>query len=278
MENKDHTWMYNRTYPNHLGLREKYKAGVAGFIAKAMTLEDFLIEGTISCPCWNCKCCKLLSPDVVTLHLYKKGFMLNYTVWTAHGESRESSAANNFAFQNYVESPIRENNVESSRYSEMVWDASGTHSRVQNKPNDEDKHFYEQLKEASHPLYEGSMHSKLSDAIRLLSIKSDYSISHEGMNSIIGLMNELNPSKLDLPKDFYTTKKLVSKLGLSSERIHCCEKGCMLFYKEDANLEHCKFCNQPRYKKVTPAKGKKVPVKSMHYLPFMPRLRGCMHQ
>ncbi|PHT89230.1 hypothetical protein T459_04343 [Capsicum annuum] len=99
MENKDRTWMYNRLYPNYAGLREEYKAAVDGFIAKAMPLNDFLIEGTIRCPCWKCKCCKLLSPDVVTLHLYRKGFMLNYTVWTAHGES---SAVNNFAFQNYV--------------------------------------------------------------------------------------------------------------------------------------------------------------------------------
>ncbi|KAF3646878.1 hypothetical protein FXO38_18938 [Capsicum annuum] len=270
MENKDRTWMYIRLYPNRAGLREVYKAGIAEFIAKAMTLNDFLIERTIRYPCWNCKCCKLLSLDVVTLHLYRKDFMLNYTVWTAHGKS---SAANNFAFQNYVKSPIRENNVESSRYSEMVRDGFGTHSGAQNEPNGEAKHFYEQLKEASHLLYEGSVHSKLSIVVQLLSIKSDYSISQEGMNFIIGLMNELNLNKRDLPKDFYTTKKLVSKLGLSSERIHCCEKGCMLFYKEDSNLGHCKFCNQPRYKKVRHGKGKKVPVKSMHYLPLIPRLK-----
>ncbi|KAF3612587.1 hypothetical protein FXO38_28904 [Capsicum annuum] len=145
MENEDHTWMYNRTYRNRVGLREEYKDGVAEFISKAMTRNAFLTGGTIRCPCWKCKCCKLLSPDVVTLqlvtlHLYKNGFMLNCTVWIAHGESR---AINNFAFQNYIESPIRENNVESSRYSEMVRDSFGTHSRAQNEPNDEAKHFYE---------------------------------------------------------------------------------------------------------------------------------------
>ncbi|PHU11866.1 hypothetical protein BC332_18796 [Capsicum chinense] len=137
--------MYNRTYHNRVGLREEYKDGVAGFISKAMTRNDFLTGGTIRCLCWKCKCCKLLSPDVVTLqlvtlHLYKNGFMLNCTVWIAHGESR---AANNFAFQNYIESPIRENNVESSRYSDMVRDYFGTHSRAQNEPNDEAKYFYE---------------------------------------------------------------------------------------------------------------------------------------
>lgn len=117
------------------------------------------------------------------------------------------------------------------------------------------------------------MHSKLFVAVRLLSIKSDYSISQPGMDSIIGLVNKLNPNKIDLPKDFYMTKKMVSKLRLSSERIDCCEKGCMLFYKDDAALENCKFCNQARYKEVTNVKRKKVPVKSMHYLPLIPRLK-----
>ncbi|PHU08781.1 hypothetical protein BC332_20641 [Capsicum chinense] len=74
MENEDRTWMYNRLYPNRAGLRDEYKYGVAGFIAKAMTLNDFLTKGMVRCPCWNCKCCKLLSPDVVTLHLYRKEY------------------------------------------------------------------------------------------------------------------------------------------------------------------------------------------------------------
>ncbi|XP_019240825.1 PREDICTED: uncharacterized protein LOC109220814 [Nicotiana attenuata] len=155
----------------------------------------------------------------------------------------------------------------------MVRDAFVMHPEAQSEPNEDAKRFYEQLQEASHPLYEGSMHSKLSVAVRLLSIKSDSSISQAGIDSIICLMNELNPNKIDLPKDFYTAKKLVSKLGLSSERIDCCEKGCMLFYKDDAALENCKFCNQPRYKKVINSKSKKVPVKAMHYLPLIPRLK-----
>ncbi|PHU00305.1 hypothetical protein BC332_30092 [Capsicum chinense] len=117
MENEDRTWMYNRTYLNHVGLREEYKDGVAEFIAKAMTLDDFLTVGIIRYPYWKSNCGKLLSPDLVALHLYKNGFMLNYTVWIVYGEC---SFANDFSFQNYIESPIRENNVESSRYSEMA--------------------------------------------------------------------------------------------------------------------------------------------------------------
>ncbi|XP_009611817.2 uncharacterized protein [Nicotiana tomentosiformis] len=139
--------------------------------------------------------------------------------------------------------------------------------------NDETKKFFKELEEASCPLYEGSVHSKLSVAVRLLQIKSDSFITQSGMNSIIGLMNELNPSNIYLPKDFYTAKKLVSKLGLSSERIHCCENGCMLFYKYDASLENYKFYNKPRYKDAINDKKNKIPVKAIHYLPLIPMLK-----
>ncbi|KAF3684334.1 hypothetical protein FXO37_01385 [Capsicum annuum] len=47
------------------GLRKKYKAGVAGLITKAMTLNDFVTEGTISFPCWNCKCYYSISQEGV---------------------------------------------------------------------------------------------------------------------------------------------------------------------------------------------------------------------
>ncbi|XP_019224718.1 PREDICTED: uncharacterized protein LOC109206346 isoform X2 [Nicotiana attenuata] len=101
----------------------------------------------------------------------------------------------------------------------MVKDASGMFSGVQSQPsvqhspNDEAKRFYEHLEEASHPLYEGSMHSKLSVAHGLLFIKSHWNVSVAAMDYIIGLMNELDPNKIDLPNNYYTTKKLVPKRG-----------------------------------------------------------------
>lgn len=116
------------------------------------------------------------------------------------------------------------------------------------------------------------MHSKLFVVVRFLNMESDYLISQAGMDSIIELMNELNPNKVDLHKVFHTTKNMVFKLGLLSERIDCCENGCILFYKDDAAVENCKICNQDRYKEVTNVKNKKGPVKAMHYLPLIPRL------
>ena len=104
------------------------------------------------------------------------------------------------------------------------------------------------------------MHSQLSVAVRLLSIKSDTNISQAGVDSFIGLMSELVDPTFNIPEDFYKAKRLVSKLGLSSMRIDCCEDGCMLYYKGDTDLEN--FCKKPHFKQVSG--GKKVDVKSIH--------------
>ncbi|XP_070043517.1 uncharacterized protein [Nicotiana tomentosiformis] len=172
-------WMHNRNHLNRTVLQDKFIKGVAGFIAKTKTLDDFFIEGTIRCPCVKCMCVKLLGPDIVTVHLYKKGFMKRYYMWTVHGESHASVDGVDFKndFGGKEGSHIAENiNVENSRFKEMVRDAFEIFHGAQFEPNDEAKSFFKQLEEASCLLYEGAAHSKLSVAIRLLSIKLDNSI------------------------------------------------------------------------------------------------------
>ncbi|XP_015164399.1 uncharacterized protein [Solanum tuberosum] len=159
----------------------------------------------------------------------------------------------------------------------MVQDAYGVHSdfefgnNVEEAPNAECRIFFEQLETASRPLYEGSPHSQLFIALRLLSIKSDWNVSQGEMDSVIDLIHDLVDAKLEIHDNFYKAKRLVSKLGLSSMRIHCYENGCMLYCKDDIDLEWCKFCGKSRYK--LGPNGKKVVVKAMHYLPLIPRLK-----
>lgn len=162
--------------------------------------------------------------------------------------------------------------------NEMVQDAYGVHSNfefgnnnVEETPNDKSRIFFEQLEAASRPLCEGSPYSQLSIDLRLLNIKSDWNVSQGAMDSVIDLMHDLVDPKPEIPDNFYKAKRLVSKLGLSSMRIHCCENGCMLYYKDDIDFESCKFCGISRYK-LAPS-VKKVAVKMMCYLPLIPRLK-----
>ena len=157
-----------------------------------------------------------------------------------------------------------------NRLHDTVWVAFGLHSdfksgnQCEETPNAECKIFFEQLEAASRPLYEGSLFSQLSIAVRLLSIKSDWNIPQGAMDSVIDLIHDLVDPNLEIPDNFYKAKRLVSKLGMSSMIIHCCENGCMLYYKDDIDLESCKFCEKCRYKQT--ASGKKVPIKAIHYL------------
>ncbi|XP_059302223.1 uncharacterized protein LOC132054190 [Lycium ferocissimum] len=245
MENEHHRWMYDRVLPNRRGLRDEFKQGIEGFINRANLFCQK--DGTIRCPCAYCNCIKWLKPEDVGADLCSKGFMDDYYVWTSHGEIEGS--ASNICNHNFV---VGESSQD-PRLHEMVMDALGMYNEGNNQqlvdqpPNEEAQRFYAQSESASHPFCEGMSHSALSIAIRLLSIKLDVNISIAGMNAMIGLMKELNPN-LDIPDDYYKAKKLVSKLGLSSIKIDCCEKGCMLYYRDDADLENYKVCGISRFK------------------------------
>ncbi|KAF3635836.1 hypothetical protein FXO38_24455 [Capsicum annuum] len=94
MENEDRTWMYNRIYPNRVELREEYKAGIAEFIAKAMILNDFLIEGIIRCPCMKDQCPR--NPKVlIDVYLYPLIDELNL-LWHEGVETYDVSMKQNF--------------------------------------------------------------------------------------------------------------------------------------------------------------------------------------
>ncbi|XP_060200955.1 uncharacterized protein LOC132629267 [Lycium barbarum] len=269
--------MYNRTNENREGMRQEFVDGVDAFVGYAMTLETFLIDGLVRYhPCVKCQCRNYENPEIVRLHLYKDDFQKDYTVWTSHGEMNSSFGR----FQDFVvgeSSRAVEPNVQNSRMHDMVQDAYGMHSDFESgnhgeeAPNEEASRFFEQLKKASQPLYDGSPHSQLSIVVRLLSIKADLNVPQGAMDAVIGLIHELVDPNLEIPENYYKEKRLVSKLGLSSMRIDCCENGCMLYYKDDEGLESCKFCGRARFKRTR--SGKRVVVKAMHYLPFTPRLK-----
>ena len=88
---------------------------------------------------------------------------------------------------------------------------------------------------------------------------------------MVGLLGELVNTEFNIQKNFYQEKRLVSNLGLTYDRIHCCGNGCMLFYRTDSELENCMFCRHARYKRTLAEKM--VPVQAMHYLPLISRLK-----
>ena len=72
------------------------------------------------------------------------------------------------------------------------------------------------LSAAQGPLYPNyEVESKLSVAVRMLSIKFDYNITECGYNEIMQFMHQTMPIGNPMPTNFSHTKKLVSHLGLN---------------------------------------------------------------
>ena len=81
-------------------------------------------------------------------------------------------------------------------------------------------------------------------------------------------------------------QRVVRDLGLDYVKIHACEKDCVLFWKENANLDTCPKCGESRWKTTDDGahkdatdgdadttNKKRVPRKILWYFPLTPRLR-----
>ncbi|XP_021775494.1 uncharacterized protein LOC110739336 [Chenopodium quinoa] len=132
----------------------------------------------------------------------------------------------------------------------MVFDAFG-HSHDQGNseqasvsleedPNAQAKHFLDLLKAYERPLYKGSSLSVLEMAARITSLKCEYNLPHRCVDGFVSLLSKAIPNNNHMADTFYEVKKIVKGLELPHERIHACPKGCMLFWKDDAQLSTCK--------------------------------------
>ncbi|CAH9094322.1 unnamed protein product [Cuscuta epithymum] len=110
-----------------------------------------------------------------------------------------------------------------------------------------------------------------------MSIKADHNWSEASVTELLLLLRDAHEGPNTIPESFYAMRKLVSDLGLPVHHIDTCRSGCMLFWKDDKDLHHCKFCGEERYKM---QKGigdgvthKLTAVTTLRYLPLAPRLQ-----
>src|ERR1044072_2051497 len=276
-------WMYNRLMPGRIGYTSEFTNGLEEFTSLACQKASDLASGEIRCPCTRCRNLKYLNPEEVQVHLHRWGFISDYWYWTCHGESDPTLRV---AFESCpsTSGTAQEGHTEQfGRFESMVYDAVEPQIRMypnqqsEESPNKDAQECDDLLQAAQKPLWPGcNNHSELSVAVRLLTIKSEGNICQRSFNEFMALMKETHHEDNVIPQDYYSAKKIVAKLGLTAKKIDCCEHGCMLFYtEEDMKLKQCKFCGGPRYhsKKVGRDKYKEVPVKRMHYLPLIPRLK-----
>ncbi|XP_050258987.1 uncharacterized protein LOC126703983 [Quercus robur] len=278
----DKSWMKKQR-----GSRE-YIEGVLKFVEFA---SKHASDGKIFCPCTKCVNMNLVLPGVAREHLWSKGMLQNYTLWKWHGESAAVPTATECG-----SSHVQESLEQYGDFRGMLHDLCPTHGMplepmdegetVQQPaqgPNDGAQKFYKMIDDVDKPLYAGCTKFSIFSAIVVLfQLKTLCGWTNKSFTMLLQLLMDMLPSNAKLPKDHYEAKKIVRDLGLGYEKIHACPNDCMLFWKENVNLEACPCCKESRWKSneasvtnnnASSSKGKKKAAKILRWFPLKPRLQ-----
>ncbi|KAK4269929.1 hypothetical protein QN277_023023 [Acacia crassicarpa] len=172
MEVTEHQrWMYNRINPSTKWVTVEFEQGVDGFLTYVYQSPYSQKWGELRCPCVKCKSRYYLPFDEVKVHLYSKGFMPDYYVWTSHGERRVENHPSMSPIAGDLHASHGAPGNHLSQYEMMVMDAAGPSFRdnynegVHKMPNTNAREFDDMLRAAQQPLWEGCEESQLSTTL-----------------------------------------------------------------------------------------------------------------
>ncbi|KAL0402234.1 UNVERIFIED_CONTAM: hypothetical protein Slati_4253300 [Sesamum latifolium] len=264
--------MYEKNLPNRQGLTPQFQDGVIAFIELAKSQHAYMDGDKIRCPCRKYKN-KLFKTtdervqeyfeavtapplqDEVTSTQLGDAIQINWAqrmVLDAAGPAFCSSTySQDCAPDDGTRSYPLDAGASSYYYSGDPYDyVSGLADR-----------FHDVLHATEQPLWNGCTISQLAVVAELVDIKADGHISQRIYDRISQWGDHTMPRDHTLPLDYYNTKKLIKDLGLPMEKIDACKNGCMLYWKDDIDLNYCKFCGTARYKptRVRNPTGKKTP-------------------
>ena len=145
-------------------------------------------------------------------------------------------------------------------------------------PEENTKEYYEALFASQKPLHENTEVTQLDAIAHLMAFKCHRNLCRDGFDELLVIVGSLLPKGHLLPQNFYYSTKLLSDLKMSSQQIHACPKGCMLFREEHADTNYCIKCNSSRYFEVDRnGDGQKrqttVAKNILRYLPVLPRIQ-----
>jgi len=94
--------------------------------------------------------------------------------------------------------------------------------------NEQTQIFYNLLLDVNTPLYERALDSKLLMCVRLLACKLNWNVPDQCLEFISKMPFDVAPTNSNLPKSYFDTKRLISKLGLEAKKIDFCVNGCII--------------------------------------------------
>ncbi|KAH7843036.1 hypothetical protein Vadar_012013 [Vaccinium darrowii] len=123
------------------------------------------------------------------------------------------------------------------------------------------RNFDKLFEDAQRKVFPGSNSTILSFIVKILHTKVHGKLSNHAFDMMMQVIKSLLPVYDEfIPWNIREAKKLLRDLGLGYVRIDVCRYDCILFWKENANLENCPRCKESRYK-VNDGKSKKIPHK-----------------
>jgi hypothetical protein len=292
----DKTWM-----TKYSGTRE-YRDGCRLFVDFAVS-NCRISNGNIHCPCKSYRNNQRHPPGVVFAHLTGgKGIMITYTTWFWHDEKHVwGPVASSYSNPSAVDAAsgstehggnihvllrdafgmheVREDNCEPEVVvqgdEEIGWNEESAEGDAQK--------YYDMLKKSEKPLHRVTKYSKLSAIVHLYNLKCVGGLSNKIFSDLLEfIIQYLLPACDDtLPTNTCEAKKFLSNMGLGYEKIHACHNNCMLFWKDNQELDSCIVYGESKWKDEIHldedgqpiSSRKKRPVKVLLWFPLIPRLQ-----
>ena len=258
----DRAWMYTG-YTSQKVWTEEWLTKTKGFVRAAFANGQELSW----CPCARCDNYKKRDELEMSKDLQKFGFTPGYTVWTLHGESAQRARA---------EVVRRRTDEHGTGTADMVQDFDDARDSDE-EMEESAKAFTEMLESSKRPLHEHTELCQLDAISQIMALKAQFNLGRECYDAMMTVFGRFLPKGHVLPPNLYQSDKILRALKMPYEKIHACEKGCVLFRLQYEDLNYCPICNSSRYVVVDNGMGEKtqtkIPVNVLRYMPIVPRLQ-----
>jgi hypothetical protein len=207
-----------------------------------------------------------------------------YTIWGCHGETASYISANKVSEppRPSLNTNMRQVVQEAFGYIDNEHHRNGPHAPglSEHGPDEETQDFFDLLRAADEPLWEGCELSKLSFLVLLFHVKLTNKWSNKSINDLLQILQLALPNGSNIPRTFVEARKTIAKLGLRYEKIHVCPNNCQLYRKDKKNDDFCSKCGASRWKNkpdktslTKKERRKATPNKVLRYFPIKPRLK-----
>src|SRR3954466_8681075 len=224
------------------------------------------------CPCPDCGNTKSYSDGkILHTHLFYKGFMPHYNVWTRHGEigvmmedDEEEEYDDNYVPPEYGDAVTGGPGEDQEEPDDVPNDAAtGEAAEDQEEPDDgpddddlrrvivvartqcesqkEKLKFNRMLEDHKKGLYANCEdgNTKLGTVLELLQWNAENVVPDKGFEILLKILKKKLPKDNELPDNTYATKKVVCPLGLEVQKIHACPNDCILYRGAYKDLNAC---------------------------------------